>query len=280
MLCHLQSPHLPCPSCKHALLTPLGRQRVIDRLNREIVAVEAREEHERLVREQEEQLRAIEASGGGAFPNLPGGAQASSSSQSKPQERSRKVITIGGGVASGGAKSGKRPSAPKVVTYTSVDPRSTTTTAMMMRSNGGDIAPPPAPQTRSERKAKPTRVARPLDADDPEMEKERQILRKRIETMRAESGRRWAGLGGVDEQVLYIEPSDDDEQDLVGGGDESLQRPAIPGAEVKDPQQSKKKRSRGGKKGNKKDAVGVAVDGQDASADIDKQGAGEGGQEG
>lgn len=275
VLCHLQSPHQPCPSCGHALLTPLGRQRVIDRLRREIVAVEAREEHERLVREQEEQLRAIEASGGGAFPTLPGAPSAAtmSSSSQKAQERSRKVITLGAAGGGGNNNSGKRPPAPKVVTYTSADPRSTLMRAPPTSAGGpGSETAPPA-QTRAERKARPTRVARPVDLDDPAAEAERQALRKRLEALRAESGRRWAGLTGQDgQEVRYVEPSDEDDaaEDDAAVADTAL-KPAVPGAEVKEGQQAKKKRSRGKKK--KTDEGDVAVEGgQDAARDSEKTG--------
>ena len=88
VLCQLQHPALPCPSCRSSLfLQPSTRTSVRARLSAELEAVLKAEEAARETERAESQQRAIEAAGGGAFPVLqPSSVSALSPLASQPHK--------------------------------------------------------------------------------------------------------------------------------------------------------------------------------------------------
>jgi len=93
ILCSLQKPHHPCPSCNRNLQTPAQLARLIQQVQSEVEDQLALEQSQQ---EQDERIRlerlALE-SGGGSFPILPGASHVPT-----PQtiDTGRKVLTIAG----------------------------------------------------------------------------------------------------------------------------------------------------------------------------------------
>ena len=95
ILCKLQKPHHPCPSCRRTLQTPAQLARLINQVQSE---VEHQLEVEQGQQEQEERNRLerlAQESGGGSFPVLHGSSHVPTPT-STPTENGRKVLTIGG----------------------------------------------------------------------------------------------------------------------------------------------------------------------------------------
>ncbi|KAL1405520.1 hypothetical protein Q8F55_009157 [Vanrija albida] len=135
ILCKLQPPHAPCPSCSRPTLTPPALSRLILRIQDEIVAQEAREQAER---DEEDRLRKekwIAETGGGAFPSLQGNGP-----KGKPStaEAARKVLTIGGKNAKG-----KGRATITTTTYTSVPVASSSKPKEEAPAKPTDVIPRP-----------------------------------------------------------------------------------------------------------------------------------------
>lgn len=91
VLCSLQHPALPCPSCRSSLLSQSSTRTALSaRLKGELESVQ---QHETQVKEQErldKLQREIEAAGGGSFPILHQSAPSSQPSRNEP----RKVLSL------------------------------------------------------------------------------------------------------------------------------------------------------------------------------------------
>ena len=96
ILCNLQPPELPCPSCLQPLYTPAQLARLIMRVTTEIEEQLDSEQAERDAIEKQRQDRLIAESGGGAFPTLPPGGTGHGGKGMSMADASRKVLTIGG----------------------------------------------------------------------------------------------------------------------------------------------------------------------------------------
>jgi len=90
ILCDLQAPHAPCPSCARPTLSPPALARLIQRVEGDIAAQLALEQDERDEAERQRKEKLLIASGGGAFPSLPGQQPAKPSSA----DVTRRVLTI------------------------------------------------------------------------------------------------------------------------------------------------------------------------------------------
>lgn len=94
----MQPPHATCPSCARPTYSPPQLARLIKRVEGDIEAQYAHEQDVRDTRERERKEALLAASGGGAFPSLPGNAPRPGSSQ--PQ--AHRVLTIGAKKGKGG----------------------------------------------------------------------------------------------------------------------------------------------------------------------------------
>ena len=101
VLCDLQPPYLPCPSCLQPLYSPAQLARLVLRIDSEIEDQLASEQAKRDALEREAQQRALEQSGGGAFPTLPGGGPGRGPAA---VDNTRKVLSIGAGKGKGKGK--------------------------------------------------------------------------------------------------------------------------------------------------------------------------------
>lgn len=108
ILCDLQPAHAPCPSCARPTLSPPALARLIQRVEGEVAAQLSHEQDERDEAERQRKERLLVASGGGAFPSLPGHAAKPSSA-----DVTRRVLTIGK------PAKGKGRATIKTTTYTS-----------------------------------------------------------------------------------------------------------------------------------------------------------------
>ncbi|WWC61216.1 uncharacterized protein I303_103796 [Kwoniella dejecticola CBS 10117] len=93
VLCTLQLPYLPCPSCRNPLSSPAQLARLILRLENEVELQLESEERERQKVERERLERLAIQAGGGAFPTLPGATPQQSITTT--DKGGRKVISIG-----------------------------------------------------------------------------------------------------------------------------------------------------------------------------------------
>lgn len=107
VLCVLQAPSLPCPSCHSPILSPAARSALLSRLSAELQNILMKEEALREAARIEQEQREIEARGGGAFPSL-GPSQGSGAGRNihappvqQPPEAPRKVISLSGGKKGG-----------------------------------------------------------------------------------------------------------------------------------------------------------------------------------
>lgn len=93
IICLLQAPSLPCPSCHSPLLSPSARTAVIAKLHTELDTQLASEEAARQA-EMTARLQAqLEAAGGGLFPTLASTSHSGSSTPSS-QNSTRKVLSL------------------------------------------------------------------------------------------------------------------------------------------------------------------------------------------
>lgn len=91
ILCSLQPAHAPCPSCMRPTLSPPALARLIQRVEGDVAAQLSHEQDERDETERKRKERLLIASGGGAFPTLPGGAPRAPASAA---DAARRVLTI------------------------------------------------------------------------------------------------------------------------------------------------------------------------------------------
>jgi hypothetical protein len=235
ILCGLQLPHLPCPSCHRPLLNPVSRERVKRKLQDEINDVLAKEQAERDRIEDERRQLLIAQSGGGIFPTL-GGPQAK---PSKTDTATRRVLTIGNKPAApkGKSKTGTTtPNAAILTTYRSKIPLSQAAQDALM--------------DREERK-KLGRVERPftLDLDPVDEQAQRERAAKLNETWREKQGRPWGDIDfeSQDMAIQYV-PVGQTVKEEARRPDTSSERakPVIPGAEVKAQKHNKPKKKKTG----------------------------------
>ncbi|KAJ9118270.1 hypothetical protein QFC22_004181 [Naganishia vaughanmartiniae] len=221
ILCSLQLPHLPCPSCNDLLLNPVSRERVKKKLQEEIKDVLAKEQAER-DRTQAEKRQLLEAeSGGGMFPTL-GGVQVKPEKETK----TRRVLTIGGSKtapAKGKAKPSSGTSTPILTTYRPKIPLSQAAQDALL--------------DREERK-KLGRVERPFcfDLEPYEAREERQRKVRLNEEWKRREGRLWADMefASMGMEIEYVFPA----QAVAAAAaveEPSVMKPVVPGAEVKVP---------------------------------------------
>lgn len=90
VLCALQPAHATCPSCARAVYSPPQLARLLQRVAGDIEAQYAREQEERDSAERARKDALLAASGGGAFPSLPGNAP-----RAAAQPSAHRVLTIG-----------------------------------------------------------------------------------------------------------------------------------------------------------------------------------------
>jgi uncharacterized Zn finger protein (UPF0148 family) len=222
VLCSLQLPHLPCPSCNDWLLNPVSRERVKKKLQEEIKDVLAKEQAER-DRIQAERRQLLEAeSGGGMFPTL-GGVPAK---QEKETKATRRVLTIGGSKTAptkGKSKPSSGTSTPTLTTYRPKIPLSQAAQDALL--------------DREERK-KMGRVERPFcfDLEPHEAREERQRKARLNEEWKRNEGRLWADMefASMGMEIVYVPPT----QAVATASiinEPRASKPAVPGAEVKVP---------------------------------------------
>lgn len=235
ILCGLQLPHLPCPSCQRPLLNPVSRERVKRRLQDEINDVFAKEQAERDRVEEERRQLLIAQSGGGIFPTL-GGTQAKSS---KADTATRRVLTIGNKPAAtkGKGKTGSTtPTAAILTTYRPKIPLSQAAQDALM--------------DREERK-KLGRVERPftLDLEPSDERAKRERSAELNEAWREKQGRPWGDMEfELQETGMQYVPVGQTVKEEALRPDASSERakPVIPGAEVKVPKANKPKKKKTG----------------------------------
>lgn len=222
ILCSLQLPHLPCPSCQDWLLNPVSRERVKKKLQEEINDVLAKEQAER-DRIQAEKRQLLEAeSGGGMFPTL-GGVQVKPEKETK----TRRVLTIGGSKTAPSKGTKSKPSSgtstPILTTYRPKIPLSQAAQDALL--------------DREERK-KMGRVERPFcfDLEPHEAREERQRKARLNEEWKRKEGRLWADMefASMGMEIEYVSPAQ--AVATVSTVDEPRStKPIVPGAEVKVP---------------------------------------------
>lgn len=235
ILCGLQLPHLPCPSCQRPLLNPVSRERVKRKLQDEINDVLAKEQAERDRIEEERRQLLIAQSGGGSFPTL-GGTQ---TKPSKTDNATRRVLTIGQkpSVAKGKGKTGATtPTAATLTTYRSKIPLSQAAQDALM--------------DREERK-KLGRVERPftLEYESVDERAKREHSAKLNEAWREKHNRPWGDMDfdsqGLAMQYVPAGPAAKEEAPRPDAPNERA-KPVIPGAEVKTPKANKPKKKKTG----------------------------------
>lgn len=190
------------------------------------------------------------------FPTLGGGFPTAVEEKRKnPLERQRKVITIGGAqtTTTMAGKLGAKPKGATIKTYTSANPK------LIAHENTPTFAPS---QTRAERKAKPTRIPRPLELSSASADTSVHTLletRRANESWQKENGRPWGDMDFASEglEVLYMDPSES-ESEQEGEREDTRRRRTVPGAEIKENngKEGKKKKNKSKGKG-KKPAEGV-----------------------
>lgn len=99
ILCELQPPHAPCPSCARPTLSPQALARLLLRVESDIQAQLALENEKREQRARERRERALAESGGGAFPSLPANEAPRSAA-----DAARRVLTISNAKGKGKGK--------------------------------------------------------------------------------------------------------------------------------------------------------------------------------
>ncbi|WRT67043.1 uncharacterized protein IL334_004009 [Kwoniella shivajii] len=169
VICSLQLPYLPCPSCSNPLSTPAQLARLILRIEGEIESQLAKEEREREQIERDRLARLAADAGGGSFPTLPGSN--TSQQQITTSVGGRKVLTI----ASSKNTHGKGGKGKSKITSTTYFPQSSSST-----TSSRPITPPP--------ETIPRLRMNPLDIQ--KIEKEL----KKLLNLRDESDRSWADL--------------------------------------------------------------------------------------
>lgn len=235
VLCGLQLPHLPCPSCQRPLLNPVSRERVKRKLQDEINDVLAKEQAERDKVEEERRQLLIAQSGGGIFPTL-GGTQVK---PSKADTATRRVLTIGNKPAATKGKGKTGTTTPTAATLTTYRPKIPLSQAAQ-----------DALVDREERK-KLGRVERPftLDLEPSDERAKRERAAKLNEAWRERQGRPWGDMDfeSQDMGMQYV-PVGQTVKDEAPRPDASSERtrPVIPGAEVKVPKANKPKKKKTG----------------------------------
>lgn len=233
ILCGLQLPHLPCPSCHRPLLNAVSRERVKRKLRDEINDVLAKEQAER-DRLEDERRQLLEAqSGGGIFPTL-GGVQVKAS---KGDNATRRVLTIGNKstASKGKGKTGTAPAAATLTTYRPKIPLSQAAQDALL--------------DREERK-KLGRVERPFsfDLEPPDVRAQRERRAKLNEEWRKKEGRFWGDIDfeSQDLAIRYIPAGQAVKREArQSGPSDERAKPVIPGAEIKaaKPTKTKKKKT-------------------------------------
>lgn len=227
VLCSLQLPNLPCPSCTKPLLNAVSRERVKRKIQYEINDIVAREQAEKNRLEEEERRRLEAESGGGLFPTL-GGSQAKTS---KSDNATRRVLTIA--QATGPKAKGKvtTPAATKLTTYRPKVPLSQAAQDALL--------------DREERK-KLGRVERPFcyEFEPPHERAQREQRAKQNEEWKLKQGRLW---GDIDLEsmglAIHYVPAGQTVKEEARLEDAKLStKPVIPGAEVKVPKAKGKKK--------------------------------------
>lgn len=117
ILCAMQPPHATCPSCARPTYSPPQLARLIKRVESDIETQLAHEQDERETKERERKEALLAASGGGAFPSLPGNAP-----RQPAQPQQHRVLTIG----SIGKKGKFARSTATITTKTKVTPSAST----------------------------------------------------------------------------------------------------------------------------------------------------------
>jgi hypothetical protein len=252
VLCGLQLPHLPCPSCTKPLLNPVSRERVKRKIQDEINDVLAREQAEKNRLEEERRQLAIAESGGGIFPTL-GGSQGKGSKADTTA--TRRVLTIG---KTSGPKSKAKVTTPVAATLTTYRPK-------IPLSQGAQDAL----LDREERK-KLGRVERPFcyDFESPHERAQREQRAKQNEEWKIKQGRLWGDID-LDKQGLaiqYVPVGQTVKEESRPDESDQRAKSVIPGAEIKVPKASKGKKKKansqtGGASSNKEEGR-VAVESQ------------------
>lgn len=229
VLCSLQLPNLPCPSCTKPLLNAVTRERIKRKIQDEINDILAKEQAEVNRLEEEQRRLAIAENGGGSFPTLSG----PQGKGSKSDTATRRVLTIS--KTPGPKSKGKvtTPAAAKLTTYRPKIPLSQGAQDALL--------------DREERK-KLGRVERPFcyDFESPHERDQRDQRAKLNEEWKMKQGRLWGDID-LESQGLaihYVPAGQAVKEESRPDDLNQRTKPVIPGAEIKVPKASKGKKKK------------------------------------
>ena len=220
VLCSLQLPNLPCPSCTKPLLNTVSRERVKRKIQDEINDILSREQAEKDRLEEEERRRLEAESGGGLFPTL-GNAQVKTS---KADTATRRVLTIAQATGPKGRTKVTTPVAATLTTYRPKVPLSQAAQDALL--------------DREERQ-KLGRIERPFcyELEPPHERAQREQRAQQNANWKVKQGRLWGDID-LESQGLafhYVSAGQNVKEEALLDDVTPRTKPVIPGAEIKIP---------------------------------------------